>query len=300
VLPVDCSLFFPVNRSSFCHSLVRCTVSMPILFSAVICHGYFHCSLSAEAYLQSACCLSSCHLRQLHSPLAVLHCGVTNAHATSLFCFRYHSQCHCSLQHCITVFLHADITAPPFTSPAAITAAAVTALMMASCECRRCLHGCRQVDCWLIKCPPVKVSHWLLLFLMFPAPRHCQRSCHAVESLLPSHHHRRCHRSCIIAIASLFLHHQSLIAIALPLLQSSSHCAIVTVPLLPGHHCHAIAFMSLLLLCHCQSCIIAIADGCFVAHHCCLIVAAPLLYHHHNTSSLLCPCHLWMIPALLS
>ncbi len=148
------------------------------------------------------------HLWQLRSLLAVLHCGVTNAHATSLFCFRYHSQCHCSLQHCITVFLHADITAPPFTSPAAITAAAVTALMMASCECRRCLHGCRQVDCWLIKCPPVKVSHWLLLFLVFPAPHHCQRSCHAVESLLPSHHHRRCRRSCIIAIASLFLRRQ--------------------------------------------------------------------------------------------
>jgi len=54
-------------------------------------------------------------------------------------------------------------------------------------------------------------------------------------------------------------------------------------PLLPCHCCHAIALTSSLSLHCCQSCIIAAADGYYVAKNCCLIVAAPsytIIIHH--------------------
>jgi len=195
-------LFFPVNCHSFCHSLVRCTISMPILFSTVICHAYFSCLSIDEAYLQSACCHSSCPFMaaSFTACCATLRCYQCSHHITFLLQIpQPMSLLAAALHHSISLCWH-HLTSIYFTCYHYCTT-----LMMASCKCRCCHHSCHQVDCWLIKYPPVRVSHWLLLF-MLPAPHHCQHSCHAVESLLQSCHH--CHCCCIIAIASLFLHHQ--------------------------------------------------------------------------------------------
>jgi len=195
--------FFPVDCCSFCHCLVCCTIglSMPIHFSAVICHGCFHwlvkcwtlslvCLLPFllpfMAALFTACCAAwqCCHcwchvtfwlqILQPASLIAALHHNFSSCwdHCTSIYC----PCCH----YC-------------------------------SC-CHRSNDGklqMRMLSPWL---PP----GWLLVNIFpllrwvagsslttWPAPCCCHRGCCALESM-PQLHHRTI---IVTAVASLPLHH---------------------------------------------------------------------------------------------
>jgi len=165
----------------------------------------YHCSVNAEPPI--CFCLSCCHLWQLHSLLAVLHCIVANFDATPHFGSLYHSQCPCS-PCCIAFFL---ILTPPH----------VHFDFSSCCYCSCCHHsldGSNKCWCSLYCCcharlivgwknfPLPRYVTGLLLSILLSAPPHCHCNCRVIESSPQS-----CHRtvvvtrSCDIAIASFFI-----------------------------------------------------------------------------------------------
>jgi len=155
-------------------------------------------------------CISFCHLWQLCSPLAVLHCGATNADAMSHFGFRYRGQFHCSLR-CATFFLYAN-TAPP---PLLLLLLLVLQLLspLAWLQVTNADMSLLLPLGWLLV-DTISLSGWvtgLLLSIVLLAPHHLslQLSRHWVTATVMSWTVVvTCSR--IIAIASSFLHCRSM------------------------------------------------------------------------------------------